>query len=335
MRFERVGLPEVPWSELDRHPDRTIFQTRAWLDFLVETQTAEPVVARLIEGREQIGWFTGGIIRHAGVKFLGSPMRGWTTSYMGFNLDDPTRRVAALEALPEFAFDGLGCIHLEVMDRSLTTEDVPADAFVSARLSGYEVTILGDDDQIMERMKKNGRRDVRRALRNGIEVERVDPVADPGFGAEYYDQVAESFAKRSLVPTYPVERVDAMIRHLHEAGRVVLLRSYDPEGRPVATGLFPGLPGGTAVFWMGASHRDAQAMLPNEALMWSALRTWRDEGAVRFDFGGGGSYKEKYGGSPIVVPWLRRSRFAGLERGRELARKAVRKAQVRAGKAST
>lgn len=331
VRLERVALPEVPWAELDGRPDRTVFQTRAWLDFLVETQVAEPVVARVIDGTEHVGWFTGGIVRHAGVKFLGSPMRGWTTSYMGFNMDDPGARVAALDTLPEFAFSKLGCVHLEVMDRSLTPDDVP-DRFVAGRFSGYELSLDGDDDTLMARMTSNGRRDVRRALRNGTHVEIVDPVTDRGFAAEYYAQVTESFAKRSLVPTYPLGRVESMIRHLHEVGNVVLLRTSDAEGRPMATGLFPGLPGGTAVFWMGASRRDAQSLLPNEALMWAALRTWRDRGAVRFDFGGGGAYKKKYGGVPIEVPWLRRSRFAVLERGREVARRAVRAAQVRAGR---
>ena len=40
IRLERVAAPDVPWAELDDAPDRTVAQTRAWLDFLVETQGA-------------------------------------------------------------------------------------------------------------------------------------------------------------------------------------------------------------------------------------------------------------------------------------------------------
>jgi len=329
--LERVPLPEVPWSELDALPDRTIFQTREWLDFLVTSQGAEPVVAQVRSDGRSVGWFTGALVRHAGIRFLGSPLRGWTTSYMGFNLEDRSLSVPAMEALRRFAFRDLGCIHLELMDRGIES-DPGIRGFRAGRLSGYELRIDVSDDELMGGMKKNGRRDVRRALRNGITVEEVDPVADPGFAAEYYDQVRESFAKRSLVPTYPLERVESMIRHLHPAGRLLLLRSRDPEGAPAATGIFPGLPGAGAVFWMGASHRDKQALLPNEALMWTALRTWRDRGAVTFDFGGGGQYKQKYGGTPVSVPWFRCSRFGVLEHGRTGVQKAVRLAQRRAGR---
>lgn len=333
--LERVPLPEVPWSELDRRSDRTVFQTREWLDFLTESQGAEPVVARVFSGGGHVGWFTGAVVRRGGLKILGSPMRGWTTSYMGFNLDVPPDQTQLLQGLARWAFRSLGCVHLEVMDRTLDSHAAIPGNFHAGRLSGYERRIDVDDDELLAGMTKNGRRDVRRALRNGIEVEEVDPASDSGFGAEYYRQVCESFAKRSLVPTYPLERVEAMIRHLHPTGRLLLLRSRLPDGRPAATGIFPGVPGAGAVFWMGASHREHQALLPNEALMWHALRTWRDRGAVTFDFGGGGQYKAKYGGEPLVVPWLRTSRFPMMEHGRTLAQRVVRRAQVRAGKASS
>lgn len=332
MHLERVAIPAVPWAELDRRPDRTVFQTLPWLDFLVESQDAEPVVARVHRGAEVVGWFTGAVVRRGGLKVLGSPMRGWTTSYMGFNLDADVPTVDLLDGLRHFAFSRLGCVHLEVMDRAFDASMVTPPRFHAGRLSGYERRIDVEDDALMAGMTRNGRRDVRRSLRNGIVVEQVDPDDDPGFAGEYYEQVCESFAKRSLVPTYPLERVQSMIRHLHPEGRLLLLRSRLPDGRPAATGIFPGIPGAGAVFWMGASHREHQALLPNEALMWDALRTWRDRGAVTFDFGGGGQYKAKYGGDPLVVPWLRTSRLAVMEHGRMLAQRAVRLAQVRAGR---
>lgn len=330
LRLERVALPEVPWSELDRRPDRTVFQTLPWLDFLNESQQVDPVVARVVLGGEQVGWFTGALLRRAAIKILGSPMRGWTTSYMGFNLDDALPAGMLLGALRRFAFSDLGCVHLEVMDRSLPSTIEAPRGFYVGQLSGYERRIDTDEEHLLGGMTKNGRRDVRRALRNGVVVEEVDPTIDSDFASEYYEQVTESFAKRSLAPTYPLERVEAMIRHLHPSGNLVLLRSRLPDGKLAATGVFPGLAGAGAVFWMGASHREHQALLPNEALMWHALRTWRDRGAVTFDFGGGGRYKSKYGGQGISVPWFRCSRFAILEKGRGVAQRTVRLAQKRA-----
>jgi hypothetical protein len=164
-------------------------------------------------------------------------------------------------------------------------------------------------------------------LRNGIIVNRVDPL-DPGtFAADYYAQVSEAFAKRGLTPTYPQGRVEALVRHLGPTGRLLLLEARTPGGDLAATGIFPGMAGGTAEYWMGASWRRHQHLLPNEALMWEALRTWRDQGAVRANFGGGGSYKAKYGGSPHVLPWLRASRYGVIEQARSFAAELYRRSR--------
>jgi hypothetical protein len=328
--FRPVAAPAVPWDELDRAPDRVICQTRGWLDFLAETQDADAVIAQVLVDGEVAGWFTGATVRKAGVKILGSPMRGWTTAAMGFNLGPDLEARDALRALPAFAFGELGCLHLELGDRHLDPDAPAPEGFAIAHLRGFELALVDDADEQLAAMKSYGRRDVRRALRNGIVVEEVDPAAPGDFAERYYDQVSEAFAKRDLVPTYPVERVEALIRTLGPTGNLLLLQASTPEGEPAATGIFPGLSGATAEYWMGGSYRRHQALLPNEALMWTALRTWRDRGAERFNFGGGGKYKAKYGGEAHAMAWVRRSRFEVLERARGMAFDLYRRRQRRA-----
>lgn len=323
LRLERIGPLDVPWKALDGRPDRSVFRTRSWLEFLHRTQRAEAALARVLDGTTTVGWFTGAVVKRAGLRVLGSPLPGWTTSYMGFDLDDPGRTAEAVTALRSWAFGPLGCVHVEVMDRALDAASVPA-GFRSGALAGYERDLRVDDDRLLGTMTAHGRRDVRRALRNGIVVEEVAPEGHRDLVDEYYAQVADAFAKRGRRPTYPPDRVVAALSHL-EPERVLVLRARTPEGEPAASGIFPGLPGSTAVFWMGAGDRDRQHLLPNEALMWHALRAWRDRGAVRFDFGGGGTYKAKYGGTPIGVPWLRASRFRSLESVREALRRRSRR----------
>lgn len=314
--LEPVSLPLVPWDQLDAAPDRTIWQTRAWLDLLAETQGAEPLVARVLVGSDPVGWFTGATIRRAGAKVLGAPLRGWTTPAMGFNLDDATDRATLLQPLARFALRDLGCLHVEVADRALLAEGAAPPGFRVAVLPGFELDLRRSDDELLAAMTAHGRRDVRRALRNGIEVEEVDPT-DPGdFVAQYYGQLTEAFAKRAATPTFPIGRVHALVRHLGPTGRLVLLRARTPNGEVAATGIFPGLEGRTAEYWGGASWRSHQPMLPNEALMWTAIRTWRDRGATRLNFGGGGTYKAKYGGAPHRLPSFRCSRPRALEHAR-------------------
>jgi hypothetical protein len=329
VRLQRVALPEVPWAQLDRHRDRSVFQTLPWLDFVAETQRAEPVVAAVLHQGAAIGWFTGAVVRRFGIGLLGSPLPGWGTSYMGFTMDVEIPTPTLLAALRRFAWYELHCVHLELMDRALPTEAAPVRGFRMAPFCGYELALGEPDETLLAGMTRSGRRDVRRALRNGIEVEEVDPAGGRGFASEYYGQVSEAFAKRGLRPAYGVDRVEAAIRHLHPTGDLLLLRARTPDGEPAATGLFPGRRGGTAFYWMGGSHRRLQPLLPNEALMWHAIRTWRDRGAVRFDFGGGGVHKGKYGGRQICVPWWRADRVAGLESIRTAVRCGVRSRQRR------
>ena len=86
-RFERVNLAPAEWDGILRtFADRIVHQSPAYLAFLAETQNAEPVVAALKEGNDTLGYFTGLIFRKFGLKILGSPFRGWSTPYMGFNL---------------------------------------------------------------------------------------------------------------------------------------------------------------------------------------------------------------------------------------------------------
>ena len=56
IQFHRVDLNRVPWETLDRFADRTVFQSRAWLEFVAESQDATPVVAELRDGSDVVGF---------------------------------------------------------------------------------------------------------------------------------------------------------------------------------------------------------------------------------------------------------------------------------------
>ena len=45
MAFERLNIDSMACEQLDTLPDRTIYQTRSCLDFIVRAQNAEPVAA--------------------------------------------------------------------------------------------------------------------------------------------------------------------------------------------------------------------------------------------------------------------------------------------------
>lgn len=303
------------WARMDAFPDRVIFQTREWVEFVAHAQNAEPVVAELLDGDTNVGFFTGLIVRRYGVRILGSPFPGWTTSTMGFNLAPSVSRHAALQALLPFAFRNLGCLHLELKDRELTLGDLDGLGFQSTPFTIFEIDLAPPEHDIFAGMSSACRRAIRKGHKVGLTVEEA---RGDGFAEEYYAQLEDVFAKQSLTPSYGVERVQELIRCLHPTGRLLLLRVVSPEGERIATGIFPAM-NGVAYFWGGASWRGHQILRPNEAIFWHAIRHWKARGMTTLDMGGGGDYKRKYGPRELSVPFARKARVPGLMRLRDAA----------------
>src|SRR2546430_10568849 len=99
MKCKITDLKTVKWEFLDRFEDRTVFQTREWLQFVSEAQAATPVVVELRDNGELAGYFTGLTFTRFGGRVLGSSFPGWTTPYMGFNLVAGASRTDALAAI--------------------------------------------------------------------------------------------------------------------------------------------------------------------------------------------------------------------------------------------
>jgi CelD/BcsL family acetyltransferase involved in cellulose biosynthesis len=312
LRIERAEPTAALWDDRARYADRLIFHTPAWLRFVAEAQRAEPVLATISDGGTRVGHFTGLLTKRYGLRILGSPMAGWTTSYMGFNLAPAIPRRAALEALMPFAFRQLGSAHLEIRDRGFVAGDMAGLGMRWADAPTAVIDLGPDEDALFGRMASACRRNIRKADKSGVVIEEAD--ADDAFAEEFYDQLRDVFAKQGLVPTYPVGRVQSLLRQLGPTGDLLLLRARDPDGRCIATAVLP-WHHRTMYFWGGASYRQHQHLRPNEALIWYALRYAKSRGVTEFDFVGGNSYKAKYGTTEVPVPWARRSRsplIAGL-----------------------
>ena len=210
----------------------------------------------------------------------------------------------------------LGCVHVELMDRHILLDTVRSRRIAHRVFRGYEIDLTQDESSLFSNMASSCQRCIRKAEKTGVTIQ---PSTDAEFAADFYNQLCEVFARQRLIPTYPVGRVEALMRHLLPTGRLLLLRARDAEDRCIATGIFPAF-NDTMYFWGGAGNREYQHLRPNEALHWNAMRYWKERGLAKYDMGGGGEYKKKYGGEEIAVPWVRKSRNAFFPVLRELAR---------------
>ena len=322
LRLRAEPLGELPWSELDRYADRNVFQTRAWLRFLARTQNATPVVASLREGDDTVGWFTGMVQRRFGLRVLGSPFPGWSTSYLGFNLRPGVDRRAAFEALPRLAFGELRCSHLEVRCRNTGFHELDGSGFERGHtFRTYTLDLCPTEEEIFSRMKSACRRAIRKSEKEGVVVEEAD---DMDFAGDYFAQLVDVFDKQGLRPHFGIERVRTLIEEMLPTGNLLLLRARLRSGECVATAVFPVF-NGVAYFWGGASVRSGQSARPNEAIMWHAIRALRDRGTEQLDLGGEGTYKEKYGPVLTPVPLYMQSRWRAVTAARNRAERFVRR----------
>jgi hypothetical protein len=328
LHYERFAASPFEWESICRvFPTSTVFQSSAWLAFLAETQKGEPITALLKDGNKTVGCYAGVKVRRFGVPILGSPFAGWNTEYMGLNLLDGVSRHDAIFALKDFAFRSLKCVHFELMDRRLTREDLSALEMGFTTLDGFEIDLSMSEDQLFLRMTSACRRCIRKAEK----YVTVEEAHDPAFADDYYAQLIDVFAKQRLVPTYGIERVHHLIRHMKPTGALSLLRARDPQGTCIATFISLGA-NGTMYMWGAASWREHQILRPNELLIWTAMKYWKARGMHTFDMGGSGEYKRKYGGREISVPWIQVSRYPMLGVLRQIAKKGFRLRQRVAGR---
>lgn len=318
MEFQRLEFEEIDWDRLDAFPDRLVFQTREWIEFVADTQQAEPVLAALIDGSDTVGYFTGLLIRRYGFTILGSPMPGWTTAFMGFNLEAGVSRRTATEGLLEFAFGPLGCAHVELKDLRLGLEDVEGLGFDHSPWHGVEVDLKPSEEDLFAGFKGAVRTAVRKAEKNGVVVEEADPET---FVDDFYPQVQDVFSKQGLVPPFDADRIRALIRHVHPSGRLLLVRARDAEGACVASAILPWM-NGSMHFLAAASWREHQHLMPNEALLWRAMQIAKERGVEAFDLGGFMTYKRKWKGRDLHLPALRKSRSRRVARLRDVAQRA-------------
>ena len=323
MKCKITDPTTINWELLDKFEDRTVFQTREWLQFVSETQAATPVVVELRDSGELAGYFTGLTFTRLGIKVLGSSFPGWTTPYMGFNLVAGASRADALAVIEKLAWDELKCLHMEVSDPYFNVTDGEALGFIANSYTSYRTDLTKPQEEIFNNMDSACRRCVRKAEKSGVTIEEAHDLA---FADEYYEQLKDVFAKQGLVPTYDVERVRALIKNLDPTGRLLLVRARDSEGKCIATGIFPGF-NKIAEFWGNASFRSSQILRPNEFIQWYVMRYWKRRGIEVYDWGGEGTYKEKYGCVPHRVPWFTKSRYQVVSKLRDEAKKMFERKQ--------
>lgn len=140
------------------------------------------------------------------------------------------------------------------------------------------IDVRPPDDAVLAAMPSRGRRDVRRALREDIEVRQSDDVGT--FAALH----ASTAARQGFIPR-SVEYLQAQWDALAPGGHVAILAAY-VGGRPVAAIWLTAFAGVLTYRLTGWDATASGGRCVNEALHWSAIRLARERGMHWYDLGG-------------------------------------------------
>lgn len=317
--FSVLRLDEVDEVQFNKPMNKAVFTTIPWIRYIAEDSNAIPYIIEISDREGLIGYFTGLKFSKFGVKMFASPFEGWSTCYMGIDLIREVKKEDILKPLCEYIYKELDCVYIEITDRDINIESAEKNGYIFNTIETLELPISMTDESLFKLFKTDCRNFIRQFERRGATIEVANP--DDNFAEEYYVQLKDVFAKQGLVPTYSIDKVKCLLRNMSKTDNVLCLRVRDPEGNSIATSIFFGF-NEKFFFWGGASYRSGQHYRPNEYMIWTAIKYWRDRGVTTFDMVGVRDYKRKFGSHEEAYAKVIFTKYKILISLRNMAKKA-------------
>lgn len=316
--FKVVDFDKLNQEEYNAYSKKSVFTTINWIRFVKEDSKATPSIIRVTKDRNFIGYIPMLFVKKFGVKIAGSPFRGWSSCWMGLEVEDEKLKPYIIKELLPYLFDKHGVLYCEIADRYITKNELVTHGFKFNEHETLELRIDKTDQELWKVFKTDCRNFIRQFDRRGAVLEEVEPSDE--FAEEYYNELIDVFAKQNMKPTYSCEKVKTLLRNMKGTGNVLCLRVRTPENKPAATSIFF-CDKKKFYFWGGASYREHQHYRPNEAMIWHAIQYFRDRGIATFDMVGNRPYKKKFGSEVVTYYTMQFARFKILFKLREIAEK--------------
>lgn len=290
--FERVNYRKINDYINHEYEDRLIFQTKEWIDFVSDCKSAEPIVIRIKKDNKEIGFFTSLIFSVMGVRIIGSPFRGWTTLYMGFNLKLRENRVEIIPELWRYVHREFKCFYMEVVDWNISIEEAHEAGLTYGIQETYVKEISDELPKILKSFSSTCKNQIHRFEKNEARLDIVEPT--DSFAEEYYKELERVFGYQGLKPSYDLKRVKSLLSHIKEIGKETLYTTiaYSPDGMPIGTLIGFGY-GKTAYLWGLTIIREEQ-YYQSDALLWDSFKHWKELGYEHYDLVGVRPYKLKF-----------------------------------------
>lgn len=301
--FEKFNINNVDKNEYEStYKNKKLFCTIEWLRFLAEFRGIEPIIIRITDNQENlIGHFTGGIKKKMGFNILGSPFYGWMGLHMGFEfvssmevmipniLDEFVEYIKANLKISYFIFADFG-ISKETMDKCKTSFFYETDA------KTYFLDLNRTEEEIFKNFKSGYRTCVRKFEKLGGTIE--EDYSDE-FITEHNKQLIDVFERKNLsAPDYS-KRMKLLRDNYKDM--TLFIKALDENGNCIASSYYLGA-GKMSFFASNASYTKALKYNANQALMWYAIKYWKNKGMICLDLAGTGDYKANFGSEYKTTP---------------------------------
>lgn len=301
-----------------------VTHTLGWVRSLEDAGKGRALLLVFEKRGEIVGCLPGLLVEFGPLlRVFGSPPPGAQTISMGPAFDE--KKIAADEMIPplvRFLERRHKVLQIEIISDKLDRAAMSKSRFRESAQTTYRAPLFPDDeDRAMQALKKNARRDMKRGIKLGLITRFRD---DEEFVDEIYDQITEVFARGGNTVSYGKKRVESFFRRMKEAGSLMSLGVYLPDGETcIATGLFA-VRNKELLLWSWTTRTAHRWYSPTELMTWTAMRRAMEMGCESFDLMGlgNGGYKAKFGAEFDTnnLRWVR-SRYRWLTPARDLALK--------------
>lgn len=303
--FQLLNLDSVDIQEYEHYQNKNLFTTVSWLRFLHEWKKVTPIIIRISdENNSLVGHFTGCTFRIFNFLILGSPFYGWMGQHMGFDFENVeiVEKTKVLDEIIIFLIKQIKISFIILADFQFVKDDVKAcktRLFYDNIRGSFFLDLTQSEDQLFKNFKSGYRTCVRKFEKMGgtiVEDMSVD------FIEEHHKQLLEVFNRKYLSSPNYRDRMKLLFEKYPEM--VLSIKALDDKQNNIASSYYLGA-GSMSFFASNASLTGALNYNANQALMWYAIKYWKEKGIKTLDFAGRSSYKENFGptlkNTPTIV----------------------------------
>ena len=274
LNFEIIDpLKFKGWDELiSSRPESTIFHSSSWARVLYETFKYQARYLTVLENEK--------LLALVPIMEINSPITGRRGVSLPFTdicepiIDSSVSFQDILSSILKLGRESLW----ETFVLKGGTQYLK-DEKSSRRFYTHSLELKRDEGEILRGFRSNTRRNIKKALREGVRVEISDTFESL---REFYRLYAIT-RKRLGTPIQPFAFFKNLHKNIISKGKgIIILASH--KNKVIAAGVYTHFKG-QAVFQYGASDKRFQALRPNNLVMWEAIKWYARNGFDSFSFG--------------------------------------------------